>query len=179
MEEQAEQYFVRIQKGMDTGGVLVFPIGTYWRDGKKRQFTREDAETMVRNFDENILERLPPVNMEHERTAGRVGHVTRMWVADDGVRGEIEPVSGQEAALGLFDYVSPEVRWTYQHPLTGSAHSNVLMGLALTNYPYLLGRMKLHGVRVWTAKGDWEEFSYAALGDEELYALYWALREEA
>lgn len=177
--EEAEQYFVRIQKGMDTGGVLIFPIGTYYRDGKKRKFTRKDAQTMVRNFDEDILERRPPVNMEHERAAGRVGHVTRLWVADDGVRGEVEPVAGQEAALGLFDYVSPEVRWKWTHPMTGAAHSAVLMGLALTNYPYLLGRMNLHGVRVWTAKGDWEKFSLASLGDEELFALYEMLRQEA
>jgi hypothetical protein len=174
-----DQYFVRIQKSADTEGVLIFPIGTYWRDGKKRKFTRKDAQTMVRNFDADILERRPPVNMEHERVAGRVGHVTRLWVADDGVRGKVEPVAGQEAALGLFDYVSPEVRWKYQHPLTGAAHSNVLMGLALTNYPYLLGRMNLHGVRVWTAKGDWEQFDYATVGDAELYALYEALRKEA
>jgi len=89
------RFYVRIEKSV-AGGILIFPIGAYHRDGEKRDFTRTDAQEMVRNFDANILERQPPVNLEHERAGGRVGHVTRLWVADDGVRGEIEAVAGHE-----------------------------------------------------------------------------------
>lgn len=169
--ETEGRFYVRVEKSIGEG-VLIFPIGTYHRDGEERDFTRADAEEMVRNFDDNILERQPPVNLEHERAGGRVGHVTRLWVADDGVRGEVKAVAGHEGDLRDFDYISPEIKWLWTHPFTAQEYENVLMGLALTNYPYLLGRMALHSGQVWmgTDWGDWR-----SLGDAELFALYEAL----
>lgn len=173
---EIQRFHVRIQKGADS--VLVFPFGTYYRDGEKREFTPEGGAEMVKNFVSDLLERQPPVNLEHERAKGRVGYVRRLWVADDGVHGEIEPVKGNEDTLGRFDYVSPEIRWSWQHPFTNNKHHNVLMGLALTNYPYLLGRMSLHSTAdVWTGS-EWEPVTVSTMSDADLVALHERLQEQ-
>jgi len=157
------RYFVRIEKALDD--FLVFPLGTYWRDGEKRDFTQADATEMVRNFDDDVLERRIPVNLEHDRLRGRVGYIARLWAAKDGVRGQIEPAGGQEDTLTRFDHVSPEVRWEWSHPYSNATHRNVLMGLALTNYPYLLGRMALHADDgLWTPDG-WTPIAKASLAE--------------
>lgn len=174
MAEACYAVLVPVRKGLDD--VLIFPFGTYYRDGERREFAREDGEKMVKNFDDDLLERQPPVNLEHERTKGRVGYISRLWVADDGVRGEITPLAGQADVLTRFTHVSPEVKWEWQHPFSGETHRNVLMGAGATNYPYLLGKMALHNVRVWTAKGEWEPFSLRMLDDAELFALYERLK---
>jgi hypothetical protein len=74
-----------------------------------------------------------------------VARITDLWLADDGVRGKVEEVDGYEGALKAFDYLSPEVRWTWTHPQTGQEYKNVLFGAAATNYPFFLGQMALHG----------------------------------
>lgn len=170
---------VPIQKG-DDNGVLIFPIATYYRDGP-RKFTREDALELVRNFDENILERRNgwlPVNSEHERARGRVAYITDLWAADDGVRAELKPAPGHEQDLNDFDYISPEIKWNWTHPYTGKKYRNVLVGAGLTNYPYLLGRTAVHSVRVWTAKGEWEPIGIEQLSDTDLMYLYTELVED-
>lgn len=155
MDEQAsDAFYVTIEKALDD--VLVFPIGRFVRGKQERDFTRDDAEEMVRNFEDNLLERDVPVNREHDRPGGRVGKVLRLWVAEDGVRGELE----DDGASRRFGYVSPEVRWEWQHPHTGAKHRNVLMGLALTNYPFFLGKMAL-----WEG-GGWQTYT-----DEDVVML--------
>lgn len=139
--------FIPIEKGLDN--VLVFPIGKFIRGGEQREFTVADAVEMVRNFGNNILERDVPVNKEHDRPEGRVGKVLRLWVAEDGVRGKLD----SDDTAKQFGYVSPEVRWEWQHPHSGEMYKNVLMGLALTNYPYFLGKMNL-----WS-DGNWEAYT--------------------
>lgn len=154
-EQASESFYVAIEKAL-LNDVLIFPIGTFTRGKQERDFTRADAQEMVRNFESNLLERDVPVNREHDRPGGRVGKVLRLWVTGDGVRGELK----DDGASKRFGYVSPEVSWEWQHPHTGEKHRNVLMGLALTNYPFFLGKMAL-----W-ADGAWETYT-----DEDVVML--------
>ena len=114
---------------------------------------------MVANFEANVIGRQPPVNREHMREHGRVGRITALRLADDGVRGDIEEADGYDGALKGFDYLSPEVRWQWTNPYTGEQHNNVLFGAGATNYPFFLGRMAIHkgddDVLVW----DGEQFA--------------------
>lgn len=149
--EAVEAYYVPFQKGLDNA--LMFPFGVFYR-GNKREFTRADGEAMVRNFQQNVLGRTDgrlPVNREHQRAQGRIGWITGLWMADDGVRTSIVPVPGHEEEIKGFDYLSPEVVWEWTHPYTNQTHRSVLFGAALTNYPYLLGKTAAH--HVWTEKG--------------------------
>ena len=134
-------------------GTLIFPIGAFYRGGKKREFTIEDANTMVHNFKTKVLgpDRLPPVNREHKREAGKIGNIVDLWVSTDGVRGTVE------GEMKGFDYISPEVRWEWTNPYTGDKHKNVLMGAGATNYPFFLSQMQLNNEAglLWTGS-DWE-----------------------
>jgi hypothetical protein len=134
-------------------GVLIFPVGKFYRDGVEREFTPADANQMVANFRNNIIGRLPPVNREHKRELGKIGNITRLYAAPDGVRGDID------GDLSGFDYISPEVRWTWPHPKTGEEHKAVLMGAGATNYPFFGGDMSLNNdaALLWTGS-EWEEY---------------------
>jgi len=168
---------VRIQKGADS--VLMFPIVKYKR-GDWRNFTRENAEEMVRNFDANVLERRNgwlPVNREHERKEGRIGYITDLWVADDGVRAKVAPAQGHEGEMDDFDYISPEINWEWDNPYDGKTYRNVLFGAGVTNYPFLLGRTTLHSVQIWKSDG-WEPITLDAMVDADLFALRDRLQEQ-
>uniref|UniRef100_A0A6M3KWF3 Uncharacterized protein n=1 Tax=viral metagenome TaxID=1070528 RepID=A0A6M3KWF3_9ZZZZ len=138
--------------------VLIFPIGGFVRDGVVRKFTAEQAQEMVGNFKTNVLGRYIPVNREHKREAGRVARIADLWLSDDGVRGKLQEVEGQEGALAGFDYLSPEVAWSWVNPHTGQEHKNVLVGLAATNYPFFGGQMSLNSSpQVWNGS-EWEVY---------------------
>jgi len=147
-----ESFYIRTEDAADD--VLIFPIGTFYRDGKKREFTKEDAALMVANFKDGVLgeTRLPPVNREHKRENGKVGSIADVWLTDDGVRGRVD------GDLTGFDYLSPEVRWEWTHPHTNVTHKNVLMGAAATNYPFFLDKMALNSeaALLWMGS-DWAE----------------------
>ena len=129
---------IRIEKSLED--FLVLPVGRFYRDGRWRDITRADCEEMVRNFEQDVLRRIVPVNIEHERARGAVGRVARLWVEDDGVHAAVEL---SPHAPRNFGYVSPEIYWSWTHPYTGETHRNVLAGLALTNYPFFLGKTAL------------------------------------
>jgi len=149
-EQASERFYVAIEKGF--GNALIFPFGKFFRNGVWREFTPKHAEEMVRNFEANVLERDVPVNREHDRPSGRIGKVTRLWIGDEGVCGEIDV---DDEAKQKFLYVSPELppKWEWTHPRTGKVYKNVLAGLALTNYPFFGGRMN-----VWS-DGEWETYT--------------------
>ena len=167
-EESSDRFIIPFAKG-DDGWILIFPIGKFKREGRDREFTAEMGREMVRNYHDNVLERLPPVNAEHMRDKGRLARVVDLELREDaepaGVYGRLQEVEGYEGGLRKFDHLSPEVRWKWTHPFTGKQHKNVLFGAAATNYPFFLGRMALHGEPLPFAKAllweddEWVEFA--------------------
>lgn len=123
------------------GWVMIFPYGTIHHMGV-RKFDRTTAQTVVQNFKNNIIQRDVPVNVEHSRLHGRVGRVVELDVRDDGLYAKLElsPLGKKLLSEKRFRYLSPEIAWEWKHPFTGKTHKNVLVGLALTNYPALLGK---------------------------------------
>lgn len=153
-----ERFYIPFAKAADD--VLIFPFGPFYRHGQAREFTREDGKLLVRNFKNNVIGRLPPVNAEHMHQYGRIAYVADAWLSEDGVRGRLREAEGSEGELAKFDYLSPEIKWEWTHPYTGKTHKNVLFGMGATNYPFFLGKMAIHDsapVRMWTEKG-WEEY---------------------
>ena len=129
---------------------LLFPYGKciWFPSGK---FTKADGEEMVQNFKNNVLDRKNgylPINAEHERAKGKVGYITDLVLGENGVTGTYE--WDNEDIKGKFDYLSPEVKWAdWKHPYTGKKYGNLLFGVALTNYPKLLGKTAIF------SEGDW------------------------
>ncbi len=166
----ANEFIIPFSKAL-RDDILIFPVGAFHRDGRKREFTREMGAEMVANYKANILERKNdgwlPINAEHMRQHGRLADIATLYQDDDGnVRGKPHDPDGK---LGPFDYFSPEVRWQWTHPTTGKGYKNVLMGGGATNYPFFLGKMSLQSDEVaiaksadapmvWTGSG-WEQFS--------------------
>ena len=138
---QMDEYFlIPIEKGT-LNDVLIFPIGPFQRDGRAREFTTEMAREMVANFEADVIGRQPPVNREHMREHGRIGRITGLRLASDGVRGDIEEADGYDGAMKAFDYLSPEVRWEWTNPYTGETHRNVLFGAGATRQHVLINRV--------------------------------------
>ena len=154
-----DAYYIPTSDAADD--VLIFPIGRFYRGGKERQFTAEDAALMVQNYEDNVLQRAHgqlPVNAEHKRENGKIASITSLRVADDGVRGNVD------GDVSKFDYLSPEVRWSWTDPYTGAEHKNVLMGAAATNYPFFLGKMALHDdALLWTGS-EWQDITPSESG---------------
>lgn len=148
-------FLVPIQKSAPLTDVMIFPIGEFVRDGKARKFTADDAQSMVKNFEDNVIGRLPPINSEHMRQLGKVGHVVSLRVADDGVRGDLE--ESEPGALSKFDFLSPEVRWEWQHPFSGKVYHSVLFGAGATNYPFFLDKMAIHADTIAWDGNEWEQ----------------------
>lgn len=117
--------------------VLVFPFGKFLRGGW-RAFSRADGEEMIRNFDANLPNSRVPVNVEHEASGGRIGTFKKLWLGDEGVYGEIEwtEVGRERIARGEFEFFSAEIAWEWIDPRTGEKYYNVLVGGAMTNYPF-------------------------------------------
>jgi hypothetical protein len=136
----------------DHSDVLVFPIGTFYRDGKQRELTKEQAALIVQNYLDNVLDRkdnLLPVNAEHVREQGRIAYLKSLYQDDAGnVRGVID------GDLSKFDYISPEVVWDWDNPNTGESHGPVVMGAGATNYPFFLGQMGIHS-QLWLGNEWW------------------------
>lgn len=126
----AKQEFVRDK-------VRIFPFGRFYRGGW-REFTAGDAEEMVRNFKAGLPNSSIPVNVEHDIRQGRIGTIDKLWVGEDGVYARIKWTDDGRKLVkaGRFLFFSPEIAWEWINPTTGRKHKNVLVGGAVTNYPF-------------------------------------------
>ena len=124
------------------GWVRAFPVGTFkrkdWVTGELRtlEITSPKLAQMAANFKAGFLGYKPPINLEHDKTAGRVGTIADVEARPDGLY-----ILPDEEALpvlrsGKFGYVSPEVVWSGYANNQGDEAENVLTGLGLTNQPF-------------------------------------------
>lgn len=104
----------------------------------KLSITKADLEEMVRNFNANIRGQDIPIDIEHQHDKGAVGWLRKLELRD----GELWAVpewtetGAQLIEEGKFRYISPQYgAWT--DPETGQHYDNVLMSVAITNYPFL------------------------------------------
>jgi len=127
----------------------LLPEGKWFRDSRELDITQERLLEMVRNFKNSLPNFRVGFNLDHEDTGGKVGDIKDVAYLPGGPQGsglyatEYELTEKGQKAIDEdgYDGVSCEVVWTlngsmYQDPATGAEHDNVLVGVALTPYPF-------------------------------------------
>lgn len=104
--------------------------------------TRERNQSFIDNFNQEIYQKLLPIDLEHEtQLSGACGYFEpgSGYVADDGsawVKVRWEDRGAQALREGRFYYFSPTWFDKWREPLSNTIYENVLIGGALTSHPY-------------------------------------------
>ena len=127
----------------------LIPTGTWYRGERTLDITEDRLREIAGNMNAGLPNYRVPINLDHADNQGKVGEVKSVAFMPDGEKGpglyvtEYElSEAGQKAVEDSgYDAVSAEIVWTlngskYQDPTTGAEHDNVLVGVALTPYPY-------------------------------------------
>lgn len=125
--------------------VLLLPLmpGGYHRWGVKSDpITHDVLQTILANFMQRsqiggIVGNIP-LNVEHDEISGKIGLISNLEMGDDGLYAYFELTPKGQELLGddAFDYLSPEIVWSFQDIETGQDVGPVLVGAAVTNYPF-------------------------------------------
>jgi phage I-like protein len=106
----------------------------------KIKITQENLESMELNFKSRVTGVDLSVNEDHKKNEA-FGWFKDVFLSFDKqtLYGQINWNTKGTAALSEkeYRYFSPEFRFNYKHPHTGTEHGPTLLGGALTNYPFL------------------------------------------
>lgn len=125
------------------------PLGNWYRDDRELDITSSILEEIAANFGAGLPNYRVPINLDHEDKSGKVGEIKAVAYLEEGPSGPglyvteyVLSDTGQKAIdESGYDAVSAEIVWSmagssYQDPRTGQEHDNVLVGVALTPYPF-------------------------------------------
>ena len=109
------------------------------------EITADKAARMKDNFDGDVFGQTLTWNYAHfeDQSKGQraAGVIEKVSLADDGLYAGVRltPTAQKELADGEWLYTSPEYKDYRTDPRTGDVIEDVLVGGALTNYPFLKG----------------------------------------
>lgn len=153
--------------GFHRSWVMVLPEGEYQHDEFGNiDLTRPVLDEMVKNFDENARGIDIALDYDHQASKGESkapGWIEALqyrsaqgatpaglWAKVRWTEIGLSDVKGQ-----IYRYLSAEFKPTYKNDITGKSYSNVLVGLTLTNRPYMkhMPAIKLSEVstRAWSS----------------------------
>lgn len=136
--EGAKKFYPAIREGMN-----------FNRKYGSVPMTKERLQAIADNCNNNILELLPMVNWNHDRSGKAAGWVQSAKVQDiNGISWlmlEIEWTDDGKSDIDkkLFRYLSIEIDEEYINPVNGATIKDVLVGVALTNSPLIKGQEPL------------------------------------
>ena len=147
--------YVTVKPG---GAYRLFPFGTIYKNGKRREITPEyAAQFKLPHFK-------PAVKLgSHEDTTPAGGFIVALEVRDDGLYAVPEWNEKGEIALneGAYRYHSPEVLWddgAIENPGDGSAITGpLILGDALLHMPHLGEATALYSIEPTTEANKMEE----------------------
>jgi len=125
----------------------LFPFGVIYKDGKKREFTPEFAQTV------SLPHFRPPIKLgSHAETTPAGGFIIGLEVRPDGLYAipEFNEVGTSAVATGAYRYHSPEIVWEggYENPQTGGLiPAPLIVGDALLHTPHLGEAVALYSVK--------------------------------
>ena len=132
-----------------TNPFKLIPVGKWYRGDRTLDITEERLRELANNMTSGLPNYRVPINLDHLDNQGKVGEIKAVAYLPGGDKGpglyvtEYELSEAGQAAVEEkgYDAVSAEIVWTlnggkYQDPKTGAEHDNVLVGVALTPYPY-------------------------------------------
>lgn len=106
--------------------------------------TSEDIAQFVSNFKNNVRRQKLPINIEHDHNLGAIGWVTDVTANEDNTAVYMTPEwteSGKTLVVDnkAFGYTSAEIYRQWRDPELNQDHTNVLSGVAVTNFPRMKG----------------------------------------
>lgn len=105
------------------------------------EITKNTLQNLKRNFDEKVRGIDIAVDTEHKPEEGSKGWIKELFIEDDGneLWGFVEWTSlGEDLVKDkIYRYFSAEYVPTYTDPESGKTYTDVLMGAALTNRPFI------------------------------------------
>ena len=119
------------------------------------KFDQTDFDSMIQNWDENVVGYEPPLFLGHPidnttlEGAPSVAFLENLYQESDTLYGLYDPVdleAYKDAARGLYRYSSAEVSRNAVSKKTGQPIGTVLRGAALTNRPFLTGMPRVEAV---------------------------------
>ena len=125
--------------------VLLMPVmpGGYHRWGSERDpITEVTLQAMLANFDKRAqipgLVANVPLNIEHDEMQGKIGSIIKLELGEGGLYAYFDLTARGTELLesGAFDYLSPEVVWDFEDIQSGQSVGPVIVGAAVTNYPF-------------------------------------------
>jgi hypothetical protein len=124
--------------------VTIFPKRTkgYKRDGKVQPADADFLQSMVTNYTNRmelgLRQELVPVNVEHQKSDGKVGHYQDVRLSDPGVQAKFDLTAEGRRMLeeGRFSYFSVELYMEMNDRETGEKVGPVICGGAFTNYAF-------------------------------------------
>ena len=110
-------------------------------------FSQQDFDDMMSNWDSNVLGYEPPLYLGHSTDVATFGgqpaiaFQSKLLQEEDVLYGIYEPVNDKvlETTEGYFRYSSSETLRNAKSKKTGESIGTVLVGMALTNTPFLTG----------------------------------------
>jgi len=123
--------------------IQILKVGSFEHPQYGRiDITPDDLEAFKRSFDEKVRKIALAINYDHTKTvaAGWISDLsiqnegTELWATPDWTDSGLKQVKGKE-----YRYFSAELAWKYKDAETGATHERVLLGGALTNYPFIKG----------------------------------------
>jgi phage I-like protein len=124
-------------------GIQILKVGSFEHPQYGRiDITPDDLEAFKESFDQNVRRIDLAINYDHTKTvaAGWIKELSirnkgnELWATPEWTKSGLEQVKGKE-----YRYFSAELAWQYQDAETGAMHDRVLLGGALTNYPFIKG----------------------------------------
>ena len=106
--------------------------------------TKKALEEMIKNFNANILNLKPnelQVNYSHESWGEAAGWITELRIKGKYLEAQIRwtPAATQKITDEEFRYFSAEFAPAWENVETQEVHTNMLLGAALTNIPFVPG----------------------------------------
>lgn len=127
----------------------LIPTGVWYRGDRTLEITEARLREIAGNMNAGLPNYRVPINLDHADNQGKVGEVKSVAFMPNGEKGpglyvtEYDLTEAGKKAVEErgYDAVSAEIMWTlngsvYQDPTSGAEHDNVLVGVALTPYPY-------------------------------------------
>lgn len=124
----------------------------------KLKFTKQTLQEIVANFEANARRVEIPVDTLHQNNEA-VGWIQNLSLSGDKLKAKVLwTVKGVKALKeGAFKYISAELLPNWIDPETGKQYKNVLVGVSLTNKPFIKGlqAISLSEEQLWN--GDFED----------------------
>jgi len=124
----------------------------------KLNFDKQTLEEIIRNFEINARRQEIPIDTLHQNNEA-VGWIKNLRLVGEKLKAKVQWTTKGVKALkeGAFKYLSVELLPKWSDPETGKQYKNVLVGVSLTNKPFIKGLQEISLSEETPWKGHFED----------------------